>query len=247
MKIESAQRRLLNRRTFLAALAATPLIANGCSDSSPPPAAKAIDEFMLQHRGDEIRCLYHDRHLGGDRPGCLAIVLLHGAGADATQWFDIGLVDAIDNADLGDSIRRVVAIAPNITNHGQAATMVTEALLPAIDPRFAPGHTSLSGISRGAGVAVEAGRASGVVSIGLHSPALRLTAPVTSVDWRCWIDCGDSDSLADEAHRLAGLFTDSGVDVTERRWPGGHDRAYWRRHLPAYLAFHIQSANRSMT
>ncbi len=239
--------RLLDRRTFLAALAAAPLLAAGCSDNSPSFSMHQVDEFTLRHRGDDIRCLYYDRQLAGDRPGCLAIVLLHGASADATQWFDIGLVDAIDNADFGDNIHRIVAIAPDIANHSEAAAMVTDALLPALDSRFAPGHVSLSGISRGAAVAVEAGRTSDVVSVGLHSPALRLADPVTPVGWRCWIDCGDSDSLSDEAHRLAGLFVDSGIDVTEHRWSGRHDRAYWRSHLPAYLAFHIDSAHRSMT
>lgn len=246
MRGRSEQHRLLDRRTFLAAVAVTPFLANGCGDRAPSAATRPIDEFILQYHGDAIRCLYYDRQLAGDRPGCLAIVLLHGANADATQWFDIGLVDAIDNADLGDRIRRIVAIAPDLASHSDAAAMVSGALLPAIDSRFAPGHRSLSGISRGAAVALEMGRTSDVVSIGLHSPAARLARPATSVGWRCWIDCGDSDSLTDEAHRLAGLLAEGGVDVTEHHWPGGHDRAYWRNHLPDYLAFHIESAQRSM-
>ncbi len=238
---------LLDRRSFLAALTAAPLLAAGCTASSPPPKVHQVDEFTLRHRGDDIRCLYYDRQLAGDRPGCLAIVLLHGANADATQWFDIGLVEAIDNAELTASIHRIVAIAPDIADHNDGAAMVTDVLLPAIDSRFAPGHVSLSGISRGAAVAVVAGRTSDVVSVGLHSPAVRFTVPVTPVGWRCWIDCGDGDPLSGEAHRLVGRFVDSGIDVTEHRWPGGHDRAYWRSHLPDYLAFHIDSAHRSMT
>jgi predicted esterase len=239
----------MNRRTFLAGLVAFPVVSS-CAREPARTRLSPPDEFSIRHNGADVRCLYHDRLISGARSGCLAIVLLHGADADASQWFDIGLSAAVDAADLGTTVERIVTIAPDIADHSSAAAMVVETLLPAIDPRFAPGRIAISGISRGAAVALDAARSSRVefVSVGLHSPALG-SSPIDGrqFDWPCWIDCGSDDSLASQSRRAAAELARAGIDVSEHSWPGGHDRTYWRRHLPDYLAFHLDAAQRSLT
>ncbi|TPW10158.1 MAG: esterase, partial [Acidimicrobiaceae bacterium] len=159
------------------------------------------------------------------------------------------LVNAVDTLSFGPDIHRVVAVAPDLADHNQAASLVIGSLLPNVDHRFAPGMLAISGISRGAigALAVAQDPAAGMISVGLHSPALHLQAPIEDAPWRCLIDVGDDDSLAAAATDTASMLRDSGIDVTERHWPGGHDRQYWRAHLVDYLAFHLDSAQRSIT
>jgi predicted esterase len=191
--------------------------------------------------------VFYDQLISGDRPGCLLIVLLHGSGADATQWIDIGLVNAVDNLQLGSGVRRVVAVAPDLADHAQASSLVIDALLPHVDVRFGPGMLAIGGISRGAAGALEVARDPGVsmLSVGLHSPAIRLRQPVERASWSCFVDVGNDDSLAASATETAAALRHSGIAVSEHHWPGGHNRQYWRRHLPDYLAFHVATAKRS--
>jgi enterochelin esterase-like enzyme len=237
----------VTRRFVLTGLAATPLFVSSCGRRSrDDPGGGARGEFGLRHDTSDTRCLTYDRAASEERSGCLLIVLLHGAGADATQWFDIGLSDAVDHLHLDGAVHRVVAVAPDITDFAAAAGMVADSLLPHLDRRYAPGAVAISGISRGAAVALDVAVDPGVSmsSVGLHSPAIQLDRPFTSKDWPCAIDIGRDDPLLDATTKTAEMLRDSGVVVVENRWPGGHDRAYWRRHLPEYLAFHVEQAVR---
>lgn len=239
----SASPTFMSRRSLLAGLAVCTLGLDGCRRSS----STAKQQFSVSYDGRSVRCLVHERLAGGGGTSVLAIVLIHGAGADATQWFDIGLIDAIEGLDLNRSLDRVVAVAPDIADHHTAFDLIAGPLLDAVDARFAPSHHSVSGISRGAASVLDVGRRGDVadlVSVGLHSPAIRLTDPIETDSWRCWIDVGDADSLTDDTKTTADTLRRSGLDVTEQHWPGGHDRAYWRRHLPEYLAFHVASVDR---
>lgn len=238
----------LSRRALLIGTA-TLAVASCRRQRSPVTRSTGPDEFTIRHEGADVRCLFYDRLVAGDRPGCLLIVLLHGAGADATQWFDIGLVDAVDNLQFSPDIHRLVAVAPDIANHERASSLVVDALLPDVDHRFAPGALAISGISRGAigALAVARDPATAMVSVGLHSPAVRLTAPIDAAPWLCLIDVGDDDALADATASTASMLRASGIDVAERHWHGGHDRPYWRAHLPDYLAFHLDAAQQSHT
>jgi predicted esterase len=236
------------RRFVLIGLAATPLFVSSCGKATRGNGAKADvrGAFQLRHDHADVRCLTYDRAVSEERSGCLLIVLLHGAGADATQWFDIGLVDAVDHLHFGGVVHRVVAVAPDISDFPAAPNMVVESLLPHLDHRFAPGAVAISGISRGAAVALDVALAPGVSisSVGLHSPAIRLTAPIKAKDWPCSIDIGRDDPLLDAATQTSEMLRDSGVLVIESMWPGGHDRAYWRQHLPEYLGFHVEHVAR---
>lgn len=237
----------LSRRTMLVGALAVPFIAAGCRDASTTRAGTAPDEFTVRHDGADVRCLFHDRLLAGDRPGCLLMVLLHGARADASQWFDIGAIAAVEGLTLGPAVHRVVTVAPDLVDHERAASLVIDTLLPHLDRRFAPGMYAISGISRGAAVALDVARNSNTKmgSVGLHSPALRLDAPIEPGSWPAFIDVGLDDPLDDATTRTASFLRDSRIAVTEHHWPGGHDRTYWRRHLPDYLAFHADAAQRS--
>lgn len=170
----------LSRRTMLVGALAVPFIAAGCRNASTTSAGTASDEFTVRHDGADVRCLFHDRLLAGDRPGCLLMVLLHGARADASQWFDIGAIAAVEGLTLGPAVHRVVTVAPDLVDHERATSLVIDTLLPHLDRRFAPGMYAISGISRGAAVALDVARNSNTKmgSVGLHSPALRLDAPI---------------------------------------------------------------------
>ena len=50
------------------------------------------------------------------------------------------------------------------------------------------------------------------------------------------VDCGTGDPFYREAQAYVEGFSDD-ADVTSTFEPGGHDAAYWRRMLPAQLAF----------
>ena len=205
-----------------------------CIGSDPT----SIGRFEIQHAGQRVRCLYH-RSAPTDVPP-LAIVLLHGAGADASQWVDIGLRDAIDAVSARHPTA-LVAVAPDV-DASSPVSMLLEGLLPAIEHRFRP-HSAfgISGISRGAGQALETAVATPwrFESLGLHSPAVSASVEISRSPAAVMIDAGDRDPLERSARRLAADFARSGVAVTELWPPGGHDRQYWRAHLRSYLAFHL--------
>lgn len=169
-------------------------------------------------------------------------MLLHGAGADATQWIDIGLVAAVDRvAATGISSRPIVAIAPDLSAAGDAASLVFDTILPTVAERFgATTPVSISGISRGGGQALRAAfmQPDRFASVGLHSPAAGAHECCGALSWSAWLDVGDDDPLHDRAPALAAMIRAAGASVEEHYWPGGHDRPYWRRHLGEYLTFH---------
>jgi len=237
----------MTRRTFVLG-AATPFVVSACQrrPSAAVSANGTAEEFTVRHHGSEVRCLFHDQLISGDREGCLLVVLLHGSGADATQWTDIGLVGAVDGLELSldSAVHRVVAVAPDIADPAHAPDFVIDTLLPHVDVRFGPGMLAISGISSGAAssLAVARDERSGMGSVGLHSPAIQLRQRISPAAWSCYVDVGDDDPLARHAADTADILRASGIEVSEHHWPGGHNRSYWRQHLPAYLAFHVDRA-----
>jgi predicted esterase len=237
----------MTRRTFVLG-AATPFVVSACQrrPSAAVSANGTAEEFTVRHHGSEVRCLFHDQLISGDREGCLLVVLLHGSGADATQWTDIGLVGAVDGLELSldSAVHRVVAVAPDIADPAHAPDFVVDTLLPHVDVRFGPGMLAISGISSGAAssLAVARDERSGMGSVGLHSPAIQLRQRISPAPWSCYVDVGDDDPLARHAADTADVLRASGIEVSEHHWPGGHNRSYWRQHLPAYLAFHVDRA-----
>jgi len=209
------------------------LVVGACSG---PPAPVAAGSFTVRHRGRSVRCLYHRSAATTVPP--LGVVLLHGAGTDATQWVDIGMDRAVD-AVAANHPTPVVAVAPDL-HAGNVSPLLLDALLPAIEARFGThGAFAVSGISRGAGQALATAVAAPgrFGSIGLHSPAVAGTprGPLAPV----LIDAGMDDTLQPAARRLAADLARANVAVTAMWGPGGHDRRYWRANLPRYLEFHV--------
>ncbi len=238
----------MTRRTFVLGAAGAPIALAGCGEQQTATTHHHAEAFAVSHDGTEVRCLFYDQSIAEDPDRCLLVVLLHGAGADATQWTDIGLVAAVDGLELSlrSVVHRVVAVAPDIADHARAPDLVVNTLLPHLDVRFGAGMLAISGISRGAAssLAVARERSTHMGSVGLHSPAIQLRRTIERPAWSCFIDVGDDDPLAAHAADTAEVLRASGIDVTEHHWPGGHDRSYWRRHLPEYLTFHVARARR---
>jgi S-formylglutathione hydrolase FrmB len=230
-----------DRRSFLGLLATSPVWASACVREAGGVSPE-IDTLTVRYGNQDVRCLFHQVNAGrGQAP--LAILLLHGAHADATQWTDIGLIDTLDQLGRLHADRSLVAIAPDLASPPRAESMITDAILPTIVQRFQPELTAISGISMGGAMALDLATAMPTVfnSLGLHSPAVRLDAPTDRFEWPCWIDVGEGDPLSDAVTQTAQLLRDSGIAVSEHHWPGGHDRRYWRSHLHDYLSFHLSA------
>jgi enterochelin esterase-like enzyme len=226
------------RRQVLAAAVGVGLAVQRAAH--PSERRSSGGSFQIRHAGRSVRCLYRASAATSVPP--LVVVLLHGASADASQWIDIGLATAVDVAAAGHPTQ-LVAVAPDVDGAG-ASQLVLESLLPAVSSRFRPhGAFAISGISRGAGQALQTAlqvprRFS---SIGLHSPAVGQSFNASMITVPVFIDAGADDALAAAARRLADELVVGHVPVTTS-WPtGGHDRPYWRAHLSEYLAFHLLS------
>jgi len=230
------------RRTLLgfAAAAAVPVVLASCAarprSSDRLPAS--VDSFEVAYRETLHRCLSAS---AGDLSSgdVTAIILLHGAGQTGSQWFRIGLVDALLRLD--SSFPSVVAVAPEIGRPAYAESMITDALFPAIEQRFSPDRYAISGISRGGAMALDLALRVPTLfrSVGLHSPASMLDHTVEPMPWRCWLDIGDDDYLLDGALQTGRSLRESGVDITEHLWIGEHQEKYWAAHIDDYLAFHL--------
>jgi predicted esterase len=210
----------------------------GLAACRPPASAATAERFQVRHNGHDVRCLYHASTPTTVPP--LVVVLLHGAGADASQWVDIGMVAAVDAVAVGHRTP-LVTVAPDLNADADVPTLVLDALVPAAESRFAPHRAlAISGISRGAGQALQTMMAAPgwFSSLGLHSPAITSPVDTTRIRVPVLIDAGDRDPLAPGAHRLADALGRAGVPVTTMWPPGAHDRPYWRAHLRRYLDFH---------
>lgn len=229
-----------------------PVVGSACghhaNGAATPRRRTDAEAFTIPYNGSDVRCLFHDQLLAGDPARALLIVLLHGSGADASQWTDIGLIDAIDGVhlDLGSAVHRVVAVAPDIADPSRAPDFVVDTLLPHLDVRFGAGMLAISGISSGAASSLQIARDrhTAMGSVGLHSPAIHLSEPIENASWPCFVDVGNDDPLDNAASNTADVLRKSGIDVSEHHWPGRHDRAYWRQHLTEYVAFHVDVARR---
>lgn len=84
-----------------------------------------------------------------------AIYLLHGAGADETQWLDVGAATASDELTRTGVTKPAILVIPDIDGLPAAAAdrFVIESLLPWVDQHYRTmadaRHRSIGGISRG--------------------------------------------------------------------------------------------------
>jgi S-formylglutathione hydrolase FrmB len=61
---------------------------------------------------------------------------------------------------------------------------------------------------------------------------------------RLWLDAGDADPFDPGDRAFASALHAGGARVTVRRWPGGHDGAYWDAHWRDYLRFYARVLKR---
>lgn len=56
-----------------------------------------------------------------------------------------------------------------------------------------------------------------------------------------WNDAGREDPFLISDVAFDNALKAAGANLTARVWPGGHDRAYWDRHWPAYFNFYARA------
>lgn len=187
---------------------------------------------------------------GSQRP-LPVLYLLHGAGADETQWPDVGVLKAADAAVTAGTFPPAVIVIPDAQpaySCSDCQTDLTTHLLKEIEPRlaaYAPIDTSrraIGGISRGGGLAlsVAAHHPGDFVAVGGHSP---VDVPESDLDVLAdhlpvYLDVGRNDSLVGSTEQMAEYLKLRKGDVQLTISPGAHERAYWRAHTAAYLDFY---------
>jgi enterochelin esterase-like enzyme len=255
------------RIAILAAGAA--LAAAGCGSSSStsatdttPAAPESTDthgarvvHYTLGGR-DEIAIVPKER-------GPLLLVLLHGRGAGPQQFVTDELFTGLSHPGSP------VVVLLNGGDHsywhdrasGKWASMVLNQAIPDAQRRFkTKGKVAIGGISMGGYGALHVAslRPKEFCAVGGHSAALWRNFKATAGgafdnadDYRnnnvftvagklkktnVWLDVGDQDSFKDADAELARK-----VSVPLHVFPGGHDSAYWNKHMRLYLGFYTRA------
>ncbi len=240
----------------------------GAASPTTIPSTTAAPERSTTSTVDPTACGYHEGRTSTQRvqginvtvhlPLCYdasqdrypVLILIHGAGADETQWVDVGATTDADQLELSREIGPVILVIPGIRSdslEAQAAAAID--LVPWIDQTYRTipdaAHRGIGGISRGGGTALVAGATRpdlfGVV--GGHSPAIsstedQLVEGLAANSGRIWLDVGKDDSLSGPTIELADALNAAGVDADLQVNPGEHDRPYWRAHTSEYLKFY---------
>jgi enterochelin esterase-like enzyme len=181
------------------------------------------------------------------------LILLHGGGADETQWPDIGLAAAADHLISQGRIAPFIAAAPDVAGGPTqtTATFVLDELLPWMDghlrTRTTPRDRAIGGISLGGGSALRivASHPGVFGAVGGHSPAVHptdrdLAAALADHGPSVWLDVGRDDSLRSAVADLAARWQARHVAVELHIPPGRHDRPYWRSQMESYLLFYAR-------
>lgn len=187
-----------------------------------------------------------------DRP---LLVLLQGAGADPSQWTDIGLDRAIKEVTVNRRDPSPVVVTPDVkagTPLDAAQRFLAVELVPLARRCFGatddPAHRAVGGISAGGRTAlfVAAGHPDLFSVAGGHSPAVHtdeadaLARDLAQAQTRMQLDAGSQDGFRPGTTALGNALHGRGNDARVRIPPGQHDRRYWRAQLPSYLAFYFE-------
>lgn len=186
--------------------------------------------------------------------GRLAVLyLLHGAGADQTQWVDLDVGQAADELVRQGVLPPTAIIMPNAaTDYGSdpGGARLATLLIDEIEPVVAASNPldgtrrAIGGISRGAALAFLAfdARSDAFVALGGHSPATEIdddrAQRIADAGIPIWLDAGTDDSTRQNLQTMATTLEQHGVDVEVHVSPGKHDRSYWRSRTPDYLRFY---------
>ncbi len=185
------------------------------------------------------------------------IYLLHGGGADETQWPDLR-VQAEADALIASGAQPFVVVMPggDYQTDTDYATFVLDDLIPAMSNRLQirtdPAGRAIGGISLGGywALSVAFHHPDQFAAVGGYSPVVasasddlvslaRTTAGLDQL--HVALDVGDADPLAAGAQRLAEALRARGLSVSFTINPGGHNRPYWRSRTHDYLSFMLAS------
>lgn len=208
--------------------------------------------------GDVKVITMRPREVAGVLPVCLA---LHGSGADATQFVDLGLPALLTaTVRAGAPPFAIVAVDGGTTNWaGDAAVDPQRMLLEELPAWLEQSGLAASpfaalGVSTGVAGAFAYARTPGLALVAAVSPAVftfwaeaqdhggyadraawervdPLTTPTAAASVAVW--CGADDPFAPAARALAER-TRAGVAEFA---PGGHDPQYWRQVFPEVLRY----------
>jgi poly(3-hydroxybutyrate) depolymerase len=235
-------------------------------DGTPDTRGARVVRFSVDSKlvGRKLGQIGIVRHRAGDAPPPL-LVLLHGRedGGDGPRSM---LTDA-----LFAGLKRLGASAPAVllVNGGKSsyyhdrssgrwgAYVLREAIPAGIAKLGAdPGRVAIGGISMGGFGALWLGSQQRFCAVGGHSPALWMSGgetpagafddgedfdrvtPLTHppLTKRVWLDVGTNDPF-----RIATTKYGRRVGARVRVWPGGHEGAYWQRHMGSYLRFYARA------
>ena len=192
------------------------------------------------------------------------LYLMHGSNEDDGHWARLGLVDALDTAITDGVLPPTVVVMPFgnvIANRNRfdqvswANIFMTE-LVPDVEARYAistaRAQRAIGGISRGGFWAyhIALRYPQQFTAVGGHSAffdlfhapddhnPLMLTLDPPA-DLQMWLDRGQNDFAANGLDLMSDRLATADYPHTYRIYAQGeHNNAYWRRHLPDYLAFY---------
>jgi enterochelin esterase-like enzyme len=157
---------------------------------------------------------------------------------------------------------------------GRWGAYVTSEVIPQAEERYGTdtGRVAIGGISMGGLGAYDLALRSGrrFCAVGGHSPALWTAASQTApgaFDDRAdfarhdvvgvarskprrfarqplWLDAGTTDLFDPGDRAFVRALRHGHVRIRVHRWPGGHERSYWRAHWGAYLRFYARALAR---
>ncbi len=223
---------------------ATTTVAPSCTDGVGRDVTTRVDARRV--RVHLPAC--YDRRVGVRYP---SVYLVHGSGADDTQWVDIGMTSQADRLTRDGAIAPAILVMPDEgeSSSAQEADDIVGRVLPWVDAHYrtisSRSDRVIAGISRGGGAALRLagsrpdlfGAAAGH-SATIPGDVASVARSLRPLGGHIRLDAGTQDPLRAGLRALAAAAKRDGVAVTFVAGDGRHDRAYWRSQVPAYLAFY---------
>ncbi|MFO8036454.1 MAG: alpha/beta hydrolase-fold protein [Anaerolineales bacterium] len=184
------------------------------------------------------------------------LYLLHGLEASDEQWDRIGLDEAMDAMLDEGGMRPFLVVMPREPSRGlppenKYGEAIVKDLLPWVDKTYATvarrDARAIGGVSRGGNWALRLGFKywQTFAAVGAHSAPLFYGDLREIPEWldeipdphrpRLFLDMGEDDPYGEYTRRLVALLEEEGIPHQWHLYPGGHEEAYWRDHLPEYL------------
>ena len=178
------------------------------------------------------------------------LVLLHGSGADADQWYRTGMVDRfMDRMIARGAVQPFIIVMPSVGHGygGENETAIIGQLLPLLKKDYGvslkTGETAISGMSMGGlGAFYLAYQHPDIFGLSIpvsgvyRAPYLASLQRPVRLPFQLEILCGSSDFLIDDNRALQRLLKTDGVAFNYQESNGGHEWHYWNAQLPFILS-----------